>query len=296
MRQKLEGTYVVNVTPFDDSDQLNLESLKKLVDFFIANKVEGIFVGGSTGEFAYLSPEEHMKIVETVVRHVNGRVGVLAGAAACATKLSVAFTKFAQKTGADGVVVVPPYYHKPTDEGLYHHYKLISDSVVNFPIMVYNNPATSKIDMSPEFLARLSDLENIRYVKESSGDVSRVWKIRNLTNDKMTVFCGGDNIALESYLMGATGFICVASNFLPFETSEIYRLFKSGKMKEAQALYEKLLPVLNMLEESGKFAQASKAVLNMLGYNVGITRSPLLPLNSDEEGRLRTMLRQLGKV
>ena len=188
--------------------------------------------------------------------------------------------------------MVPPYYHKPTEEGIINHYRSISDAV-HIPVMVYNNPATSKVDMLPDFIARLSEFENIKYVKESSGDITRVWKIRKLTNDRMTVFCGGDNMALESYLMGATGFICVASNFLPFETSEIYRLFKAGKLKEAKTLYEKILPMLNFLEDSGKFPQISKAALNMAGKKVGITRSPLMPLNSQEEKRLKELLAQL---
>jgi len=289
---KLEGTYVVNVTPFDNSDQVNIDSMKDMVDYFIENKIDGIFVGGSTGEFAYLTREEHMKIIETVVTHVRKRVPVLAGTAACATKQAVEFTKFAEKVGADGAVIVPPYYHKPTEEGIIHHYRTISEAV-DFPIMVYNNPATAKIDLLPDLIKRLSEFDNIRYVKESSGDVTRVWKIRKITNDRMTVFCGADNLMLESYLMGATGFICVTSNFLPFETSEVYRLFKAGKMKEAKDLYERLLPILNMLEDTGKFPQISKAALNIYGKNVGATRSPLMPLTSNEEQRLKELLAQL---
>jgi len=289
---KLEGTYVVTVTPFDGSDQVNVPVLKNLVDYFIENGVDGIFVGGSTGEFAYLTPEELMKIIETVVSHAGKRVPVLAGTAACATKQSVALSKYAEKVGAAGVVVVPPFYHRPTEEGILHHYKAISDAI-SIPIMVYNNPATAKVDMSPDLIARLSEFENVKYVKESSGDITRVWKIRKLTNDRLVVFCGGDNMALESYLMGATGFICVASNFLPQETSEIYRLYKQGKIDEARRVYERILPVLNFLEDTGKFVQISKAALNLAGKNVGQARSPLMPLSSAEEKRLKELLAQL---
>lgn len=291
-QKKLDGTFVVNVTPFDESDNVDANGLKSLVDYLIENKVDGIFVGGSTGEFAYLTRDEHEKVVETVVDHAGGRVPVLAGASACATKQSVALAKFAESTGADGVVVVPPFYHKPTEEGILHHYRAIAEAI-NIPVMVYNNPATAKIDMSPDLIARLSEMPNIRYVKESSGDITRVWKIRNLTKDKMTVFCGGDNMALESFLMGAAGFICVASNFLPVETSEIYRSYKSGNLEKAKELYERILPVLNYLEDTGKFVQISKAALNMSGIKVGSARSPLMPLNPAEERKLKELLSTL---
>ncbi len=292
--KKLEGTFVVSVTPFDESDQVNAAEIRNLVDYFIENGVDGIFVGGSTGEFAYLTQDELMKIIETVVKHVNKRVPVLPGTAACATKQSVALSKFAESVGADGVVVVPPFYHRPTEEGVLHHYRSISDAI-SIPLMVYNNPSTAKIDMSPDLIARLSEFSNVKYVKESSGDITRVFKIRKLTNDRMTVFCGGDNMALESYLMGATGFICVASNFLPRETSEIYRLYKRGKIDDAKMLYEKILPILNFLEDTGKFVQISKAALNLKGRKVGQARSPLMPLNSSEERRLKDLLSQLEK-
>jgi 4-hydroxy-tetrahydrodipicolinate synthase len=289
LAKTLEGTFVVNVTPFDESDNVDTASLRGLVDYFVESGVDGIFVGGSTGEFAYLSPDEHRTIIETVVDQARKRVPVLAGTAACATKQSVALSKFAENAGADGVVVVPPFYHRPTEEGLLHHYEAISKAI-EIPIMVYNNPATAKVDLSPELIARLSEFLNVRYVKESSGDITRIWKIRKLTEGRMTVFCGGDNMALESFLMGAKGFICVASNFLPREASEIYRLTKSGKIEEARELYERILPILNFLEDTGKFVQISKAALNLTGMKVGSARSPLMPLSGAEERKLKELL------
>src|SRR5579862_8381428 len=181
MAERLEGTFVVNVTPFDESDEVNLTALKELVDYFIASKIDGIFVGGSTGEFAYLTPEEHMKIIETVLDQTRKRVPVLAGTAACATKQSVAMSKFAESAGVDGVVIVPPFYHRPTEEGILNHYGSVSEAI-KIPIMVYNNPSTSKVDMSPDLISRLAKFSNVKYVKESSGDITRVWKIRELTD------------------------------------------------------------------------------------------------------------------
>jgi len=292
LSKNLEGTFVVNVTPFDESDSVDTSSLRNLVDYYIEGGVDGIFVGGSTGEFAYLSPEELRKIIETVVDQARKRVPVLAGTAACATKQSVALSKYAESVGADGVVVVPPFYHRPTEEGILHHYESISNAI-GIPLMVYNNPSTAKVDMSPDLIARLSEFANVRYVKESSGDITRIWKIRKLTQDRMTVFCGGDNMALESFVMGAKGFICVAANFLPRETSEIYRLTKAGKVSEAKEVYERILPILNFLEDTGKFVQISKAALNMAGMKVGSARSPLMPLNGAEERKLKELMTKI---
>ena len=294
--KKFEGTFVVAVTPFTSNDELDLAALKENIDYYIQNGVHGVVACGSTGEFAALSLEEHKKVVKTVVDRVNGRVPVIAGTAACSTKLVIELTKYAKDAGADGAMIVPPFYSKPKENELYEHYKRVAEAV-DLPIMLYNNPWTSKIDMQPPFIAKLGELDNIRYIKESSSDITRIWRILNLTKGKMTVFCGADNLALESFLMGAKGWICVAANIFPGQTSRLYELaVKEKNMEKAQALYSDLLPLCNYLEETGKFAQLAKAGLEMMGGKAGPPRMPLLPPTEEEKRELKQIIKKIGTV
>jgi len=199
-----EGTFVVIVTPFTKEDEVDLDSLGSNLEFYLKNGVHGVAVGGSTGEFSALTLEEHKKIIKKTVEVVNNRVPVIAGTAACSTKRVIELNQYAKDVGADGSLIVPPFYSKIKDDEIYHHFKKIAESV-ELPIMIYNNPFTCKIDMSPEFLAKLAKIKNIDYVKESSGDIARVWRIRKLTDDSMTVFCGADNLALEQFVRKSKG-------------------------------------------------------------------------------------------
>ncbi len=280
-----EGTYVVIVTPFTKNDELDLDGLESNIEFYLKNGVHGVAVGGSTGEFSALSLEEHKQIIKKTVDVVSERVPVIAGTAACSTKRVIELNKYAKEVGANGSLIVPPFYSKIKDDEIYYHYKKIAEAV-DFPIMIYNNPFTSKIDMSPEFLAKLAKINNIGYVKESSGDISRVWRIRKQTNDSMTVFCGADNLAFEQFVMGAKGWICVAANILPRETSLLYEYSKNREHEKARELYSALLPLCNLLEETGKFTQIAKYGLDIQGYSGGRPRAPLLPL--DEKLKIQT--------
>jgi len=294
--KKFEGTFVVAVTPLTFNEELDLEALETNVEYYIENGVHGVIVGGSTGEFASLSLQEHKKIIRTVVDKVDGRVPVIAGTGACSTRRVIELTKYSEDVGADGCMIIPPFYTKPDEEELYKHFEKIAETV-DFPIMLYNNPWTSKVDMQPDFIAKLAEIDNIRYVKESSGDITRVWKIINITEGKMTVFCGADNLALESFLMGAKGWACVAANMFPKHTSRLYELAcKEKHIKEARSLYFQLLPLLNFLEETGKFIQLSKAGVEMLGRKAGPPRKPLMPLKKDEKKKLKELIEKIQSI
>ncbi|MEM3627395.1 MAG: 4-hydroxy-tetrahydrodipicolinate synthase [Candidatus Bathyarchaeia archaeon] len=294
--KKFEGTFVVAVTPFTSNEELDLEALKENVDYYIENGVHGVVVAGSTGEFAVLSLEEHKKIMEVVADRVNGRVPVIAGTGACATRRVIELTKYAKDVGADGAMIIPPFYTKPKENELYEHYKSIAEAV-DLPIMLYNNPWTSKVDMQPSFIAKLAEINNISYVKESSSDATRIWRIINLTKGKMTVFCGADNLALESFLMGAKGWVCVAANMFPRHTSRLYELAcKENKIEEARKLYMELLPLLNFLEETGKFCQLSKCGLEILGRKAGPPRKPLLPVTEEEKQELKQIMKKIQTI
>jgi 4-hydroxy-tetrahydrodipicolinate synthase len=294
--RRFEGTFVVAVTPFTPNEDLDLKALRENIDFYIENGIYGIIVCGSTGEFASLSVQEHKKVAEEAVDHTNGRVPVIVGTGACATRQVIELSKHARDVGADGVMIVPPFYTKPKENELYEHYRRIAEAV-DLPIIAYNNPWTSKIDMQPSFIAKLSEIDNICYVKESSGDITRIWRIIHLTKGKMTVFCGSDNLALESFLMGARGWVCVAANIFPKYTSRLFELVcKEDNIGDARALYFELLPLLNFLEETGKFAQLSKAGLEILGKRAGPPRRPLLPISDEEREELKTLIEKIKSI
>jgi 4-hydroxy-tetrahydrodipicolinate synthase len=284
------------VTPFGNSEDLEIEGFKSNIDYFIENGVHGLVVGGSTGEFATLHPEELKKIIKVAVDQVNGRIPLLAGTAHCSSRYTVEMSQYAENVGVDGLLIVPPFYSLPSENAIYEHYSAIS-SAVNIPIMLYNNPFTSKVDMKPELIAKLSKFRNITHVKESSGDVTRIWKIRTLTDDKLAIFCGTDNLALESFLMGARGWICVAANILPRECADLYDLaVVQGDLEKAGKLYNKLLPLCNQLEDTGMFAALSKAGLDLVGQTGGRPRKPMLPPGHDEIERLRSIMKSFGKL
>lgn len=294
--KEFEGTYVVAVTPFDNKGELDVEALKDNIDFYIENGVHGLVVTGSTGEFAALSDEETKKIHEASVEQVNGRVPLIAGTAACSTKKVIEITRYAQDVGVDGALVVPPFYSKIDDEEIFNHYESIGKSV-DLPIMLYNNPFTSKIDIKPELISKISEVDNIKYVKESSGDITRIWKILDLTKGKMTVFCGADNLALESFFVGAKGWICVAANIFPRETSLLYELanFKKDYVR-ALKHYQALLPLYNYLEDTGKFTHIAKYGLELRGMRAGLPREPFLPLSDQQKEKAREIIKNIQKL
>lgn len=294
--KKIEGTFCVMVTPFKNNEEIEVEGLKSNIDFYIENGIHGLVVGGSTGEFATLHPEEHKKIIKVAVDQVNGRVPLLAGTAHCSTRYTIDMSQYAESVGADGLLIVPPFYSLPSENAIYEHYSAISNAV-NIPVMIYNNPFTSKVDMKPELILKLTKLRNMTHVKESSSDVTRIWKIRALTNDGVTVFCGADNLALESFLMGARGWICVAANILPKECADLYNLAVVKKdLEKAAELYNRLLPLSNLLEDTGMFAALSKVGLDLLGKAGGSPRKPTLPPGQEEIERLKSIMKSFGKI
>jgi 4-hydroxy-tetrahydrodipicolinate synthase len=284
------------VTPFKSNEDLDVDALKSNIDFYVENGIHGLVVGGSTGEFATLSQEEHKRIISAAVDQVNGRVPLLAGTAHCATRYTIEMSKYAEDAGVDGLLIVPPYYSKPNDTEIYDHYAAIA-CAVNVPIMIYNNPFTSKVDLKPELIEKLSKLPNVTHVKESSSDVTRIWKIRKLTNDKLTIFCGADNLAFESFVMGAKGWICVIANLLPKECASLYKLAVLQRDNErASKLYSELLPLCNLFEDTGMFAGLSKAGLDILGKTGREPRKPMRAPSQSEVDQLRLILRDFGKL
>src|SRR3954465_15597058 len=220
MQKPFRGTYTVLITPFTPHGAaVDLPGLRRLVHFQSAQGIDGLIPLGSTGEFLSVSREERTAITETVVRTAAGRAPVLMGTGAEDTREVVALSREAESLGADGVMIIPPYYSVPTEDELFHHYKTVADAI-GIPIMVYNNPATANVDLLPATLARLSTIPNCKYVKESTLEVTRVRDIVALCEDRMEVFAGV--LGYESAWLGAIGWVAVCSNLAPRLSTDMF--------------------------------------------------------------------------
>lgn len=288
---KFEGSFTVMVTPFNEGgDGIDVPALRRFVDWQIDEGVPGLIPLGSTGEFLSVGEDERAQLVETVVGQAAGRVPVVVGAADEWTDKAVAFSRQAEQLGADGVMVVPPYYSSPTEDELFEHYRRIAEAI-SVPVMVYNNPNTANVDLSPAFLARLAQVDNIRYVKESSGDISRVREIDRLSGGRMTVFAGYH--ACDSIRLGAKGWVSVCGNIVPRLSADIYNLaLTSETMEEGRELYYRLMPLLDAIS-GDLYVSATKAAMRLIGMPVGDPRPPRLPLPEANVAVLRQVLSNL---
>jgi 4-hydroxy-tetrahydrodipicolinate synthase len=286
------GCYTVMVTPFtDDGSKVDYPALRRCVDWQISNGVPGLVPLGSTGEFLSVSEEERREIVKTVVEQSDGRAVILAGTADEWTDKSVRYSQEAQELGADGVMVIPPYYASPTDDELVEHYRQISDAI-SIPIMIYNNPNTANVDLSSELLARLSELDHVDYVKESSGDVSRVREIKRLSEGRMTVFAGYH--PFDSFLLGAEGYVSVCGNIVPKLSADLYNLtISESDISSGRELFHRLLPLLDAIA-GDLYVSATKAAMEMVGMPVGPPRMPRCRVPEAHKMKIKEVLRELG--
>jgi 4-hydroxy-tetrahydrodipicolinate synthase len=275
-----------------DDYSIDVPGLKQDIDWWISEGTHGLIPTGSTGEFSSLDEDEQMLVIETTVRHTANRVPVLAGTGAERTEKAVRLSRFAESVGADALMVVAPYYSLPTEDELFVHYRTIADAV-SLPIMIYNNPWTTGVDMKPAFLARLADVDNIRYCKESTFDVRRVRDILRLTRGTMEVFAG--YLAYESYPIGATGWVSVTANIAPKLSARLFdATVDQSDYIEGRRLYERLTPLVAYLENVGKYVQIPKQALDWMGLAGGPSRRPRLSLTATEQQELRTILVGLG--
>ncbi|MGE5485063.1 MAG: 4-hydroxy-tetrahydrodipicolinate synthase [Ignavibacteriales bacterium] len=292
----LKGVHVVSVTPFKQNGEVDYEGLRANVDWYIEQGVHGVLPLGSTGEFASLEDDEKKRVAETVVDQVNGRVPTIIGATAETTEKAIEYTKHAKEIGAAGVMILPSYYCKPSQEEMYVHFKRIAEAV-DIPIVIYNNPWSSGVDMQAETVARLAEHPNLRYIKECTADIKRLREIRILTNDRMLIYCGWEDLAYESFFMGAQGWVSVIGNIAPRLAVELYTLVALKKdYVNGWELYKKMLPMLKHLEYSGKLQQTLKYSMDKMGLHGGVVRSPKLPLTADDRVKVDGMLELMGLI
>jgi 4-hydroxy-tetrahydrodipicolinate synthase len=288
-----KGSIVALVTPFKDN-KLDEKALTDLIEWHISEGTDAIVPCGTTGESATLEYDEHYRVIELTVQVVNGRVPVIAGTGANSTSETVMMTKKAKTLGADGALLVVPYYNKPTQEGLYLHYKTVAESV-DIPIVLYNVPGRTALNMLPQTVARLAELKNVVAIKEATGDMAQVTEIINLCGDKITVLSGDDFTTFPLILLGGTGTISVSANVAPADLSAMCKAANEGNIEEARRLHYKLQPL-----NKGMFIETNpisvKTALSLMGKIEEDMRLPLCPMAAANKEKLKNVLINYGLI
>ena len=288
------GVLPAIVTPFKNGE-VDEQGLRELIEFQIEEGVHGIVPCGTTGESATLSHEEHERVVEITVDQVKGRVPVLAGTGSNNTAEAVRLTAHAKRAGADGVLMISPYYNKPTQEGIYQHYKKVAEEV-DIPIIIYNIPGRTASNIEPTTFARLAEIKNIVGVKEASGSMKQITEIIRLCGPEFTVLSGEDFLTYPLMAVGGKGVICVVANIVPRDMSELCNLLLAGDFDKGRGLYYRLLPLCHsMFIETNPVPV--KAALAMMGkISSAEVRLPLAPMSDDNLAKLRKALKDYGAL
>ncbi|GGK50879.1 dihydrodipicolinate synthase family protein [Salinarimonas ramus] len=301
MPKAFRGSYTVSITPFTpDGSAVDLEAQKRFLDWQIAEGVPGVIVLGTTGEFLTVSDEERRALVAATIEHVAGRMDVLVGTANAHTPNAVRYSREAEELGADGLMIIPPYYYTPTEDEIFGYYEAICEAVT-LPIMLYNNPVTSNVDMSAKLVGRLTRaFEQIRYIKEASMDVARVYDIVEETDGVMNVFAG--ERIFESYSLGAVGYVNPYGNYIPRPSHRIWDFLVEGRLEDAKRI-QRLITEFDHIIAEGHPTYGhqcySKALAAARGYPVGDVRAPLTTfaqLGAEGRERLERILAVIGRL
>jgi 4-hydroxy-tetrahydrodipicolinate synthase len=286
------GAMVAIVTPFQGG-QVDEGALRSLIDFQIASGTHGIIPCGTTGESATLSFQEHERVVEITVEQVNRRIPVIAGSGSNNTEEAIRLTKHAKAAGADAALMISPYYNKPTQEGLYQHFSKVAASV-DIPIILYNIPGRTAVNMEPDTIARLAKIDNIVGVKEASGSMKQITDIIARCGDDFSVVSGEDFLTFPLMCVGGKGVISVTSNIAPRDMADLCNLFFEGKFAEAQKLYYRLLPLCHALfyETNPAPVKAALAMMKKIGSDE--VRLPLVVMSDANRERLKRDLQAYG--
>lgn len=287
---ELSGICAALCTPFNDSgNKLDEKRLKKHLDAMVEAGVHIVLVGGGTGEFAFLKADERRRLAEVAAKHLQGRARLMVQSSALNTDEAIEFSRHAEDVGADGLLVLPPYFEGPDTAGVIKHFEKIGRAVKT-PIMIYNIPVHSGFDVTPEVFSTLLDIDNIEYIKDSSGDLIRIQQLL-LTGGK--VFNGADPIAFYGMLAGCHGCVWGAVNAMPAEAVELWNLVQDGDFAGARKLWKKMLPA-QLFFWTHIYNAGVKAATNLSGRNVGPCREPVQPLTKTEMKDLKRALKPLG--
>ncbi len=295
MAKQLRGILSALATPFDRQGQLNLGALRELVDGQLAAGIHGLIPCGSTGEFTALTLEERMRVVEIVIEQANGRAPVVPQTGHTSTAVAIELSRHAQRAGADAIMVVHPYYEPLSLDEVFGYFADIA-AAVDLPLMVYNIPSCTGMNLPPAFLAKLAqEIPTVRYVKDSSGDLSQISELLYRYGDVVTTFNGWDTLTFSGLALGSPGAVWGAANCLPRQCAELFELVAAGRLAEAKALWDRLWPVQHFLVTEGYIASV-KAGANLLGFAVGDPRPPFRPLAPDKQQALARLLEQAGAL
>ena len=293
MTADFHGAYTVCVTPFtEDGSRIDTDALRRFLSWQVEVGVPGVIILGTTGEFLTVSDDERAELVDTAVRHIAGRIPVLVGTMNAYTPRAVKYSQQAQELGADGFMILPPYYYTPTDDEIFRYYGAICEAV-DLPIMLYNNPVTSNVDMSARLVARLaSAYTNIRYIKESSRDIARVSEVIEETDGVVKVYAGERPV--DSFLLGAIGWVNPYGNYIPRASNRMFELLEEGRIDEARRV-QRLVDAMDHIIAEGHPTYGhqcySKRLAALAGYPVGDVRPPITKFSElGEEGERRVTL------
>ncbi|HXX76407.1 MAG TPA: 4-hydroxy-tetrahydrodipicolinate synthase [Nitrospiraceae bacterium] len=287
------GSLVAIVTPFRKG-KIDEQTFGSLIEWQIANGTNGIVPCGTTGESATLSHEEHHRVVELTVEIVNRRVPVIAGTGSNSTDEAIALTRHAKQAKADGALLITPYYNKPTQEGLYRHYKAVAESV-DIPLVLYNIPGRTGVNMLPATIARLSAIKSVVGVKEGSGSVQQASDIVQMCGERLTVLAGDDALTLPMMAVGGKGVITVTANVVPAEMANLVKTFMAGKVDEARRIHFKLSPLFAALFYETNPIPVKEA-LGMMGKIDPELRLPLCAMATDTRDKLARVLKDMGLI
>ena len=290
----LKGSLVALITPMNQDGSINYEQLRDLIDWHIENGTDGIVAVGTTGESATLPVEEHLAVIEATVKHVNKRIPVIAGTGANNTVEAIALSQAAEQAGADYTLSVVPYYNKPSQEGIYQHFKALAEAT-SIPMVIYNVPGRTVVSMSNDTILRLAEIPNIVGVKEASGKIGSNIELINSVPEGFAVFSGDDPTGLPFMLCGGHGVVTVAANVAPKLFADMCRAALEGDIATARRLNEQLIPIYNTM-----FCEPSPAApkwgLSLLGKCEPHVRLPLVPLTEAGQAKVRAALEKSGQI
>ncbi|GGM41581.1 4-hydroxy-tetrahydrodipicolinate synthase [Paraliobacillus quinghaiensis] len=282
------------VTPFDHNGNIDYVKTERLIYHLITNGTDGLVITGTTGESPTLTKEEKLAFMQFVVKYVNNRVPVIAGTGSNNTHESIALTKQAETIGVDGVMLVTPYYNKPSQEGMYQHFSAIANATT-LPVMLYNIPGRSVVGLTTETIIRLSQVDNITSIKEASADLEAMTTIIRETDDNFHLYSGDDGLTLPILAIGGYGIVSVSSHIIGNEMQAMIQHHINGEPRKAAELHQNIMPIMKTLFMAPN-PTAVKEALGILGVDVGSVRLPLIPLNQEERTRLEQTLYFMKKT